>query len=109
MAKTNKTNVELFDTFVGNLAGHAASLMTDKRRARMSAVWGLDLVEFRIEMKGETPDVWDQCYQVFPDGTEDWVGNRCGMISRYAKLCAKALREFGGVTEESCDRTKGNV
>jgi hypothetical protein len=88
-----KTPVELFDTYVGNLAGHAGHLATATGRIRMGAVPGV-WAEYFVEPKGETPDVWDRCYFVEEDGKRRSLGNRHGMTQHYAKLCAEALRAF---------------
>jgi len=89
---TDKTPAELFDTFVGNVAGHASHLATDSGQIRMGALPGV-WVEFFVEQKGESPDVWDRCY-VVEDGKRRSLGNRHGMTSHYSRLCAEALRAF---------------
>jgi hypothetical protein len=99
MATTTKSKTELFDTFVGNVANHGSNLSTQKGRIRMAAVWDQEMMEFFVEQKGETPDVWDQCYQIHADGTRESLGNRCAMISRYAQSCAEALRAFAAREE----------
>jgi hypothetical protein len=101
MAKEKeKTKVELFDIFVGNIGGHCGRLFEEMKRFRASAVFGMPMVEIRIVPKGGTPDVWDMCYHVHEDGTEECLGNRCAAVQRYSSIAAKALREWAGVMDE---------
>lgn len=89
------TRDELFARFVGNIGQHCAYLYADSQAVfRMSAVPGLPGVTFKVTQKGDQPDVWDHCFQVHEDGTEEWLGNRCAMVSRYGQLCAAALQEW---------------
>ena len=94
-----KTKNELFDTFVGNIGYHCSQINQEMKRFRASAVHDMPMVEFRIEPRGDSPDVWDQCYQVYPDGTEEWLGNRCAAVTRYCEMASEALRTWSGVSE----------
>lgn len=95
MAKARKmTKEELFDIFVGNIAGHCAELRVATGRFRATAVEGMSMVELRIVPKTEGEiDVWDMCYHVQADG-EECLGNRCAAVSRYSSIAAAALRTF---------------
>jgi hypothetical protein len=92
---TKMTKEELFDTFVGNVAGHCAELRIRTGRFSASAVYDMPLVQIVIEPRtlGEV-DVWDMCYQIHPDGTREALGNRCAAVARYSKIAAQALRKF---------------
>ena len=91
-----KTQAELFDTFVGNIGYHCGCLHREHGKFRASAVHGMPTVSIFIEAKEEgVVDIWDQCYLC----DEEWnrlecLGNRCGAEQHYAKVAAKALREF---------------
>lgn len=92
------TKAELFDTFVGNIAGHAANLRVETGKIRMAAVPGMPMIEFFVK-KAEKPwdiqdHIWDQCSQIHSDGTEEHLGNRHAMVSRYSSVAAEALRAF---------------
>jgi hypothetical protein len=101
MAKEKeKSKTELFDCFVGNIGGHCAVLFEEMNRFRASAVHGMSMVEIRIVPKGEHPDVWDMCYHVHEDGTEECLGNRCAAVQRYCDVASKALREWAGVMDD---------
>ena len=94
-----KSKVELFDIFVGNIANHATLLATGMGKVKCSAVYGMDMVEIRIQARGEHPDVWDSTFLIRPDGTEEWLGNRHAAVHRYSELAAAALRRWAEVTE----------
>jgi len=89
-----KTKTELFDVFVGNIANHATLLATSTGKVKCAAVHGMDMVEFRIQARGEHPDVWDSTFMIRPDGSEEWLGNRHSAVHRYAELAAAALRQW---------------
>jgi len=89
-----KTKAELFDIFVSNIAYHATLLTTDMKRVKCAAVHGMDMMEFRIQARGEHPDVWDSTFLVRPDGSEEWLGNRHSAVHRYAELASAALRQW---------------
>ena len=96
------TRDELFRRFVGNIGQHCANLYSDSQQTFcLSAVHGLEPVTFKVQQRGEQPDVWDRCIQVHDDGTEEWLGNRCAMVSRYSKLCAEALQAWLEETKEA--------
>lgn len=97
---SDKSKTELFDIFVGNIGWHCARLFEEMKRFRASAVFGMPMVEIRIVPRGEHPDVWDMCYHVHEDGTEECLGNRHAAVQRYSDIAAKALREWAGVTDE---------
>jgi len=91
-----KTQAELFDTFVGNIGYHCGCLHREHGKFRASAVHGMPTVSIFIEAKEEgVVDIWDQCYLC----DEEWnriecLGNRCGAEQYYSAVAAKALREF---------------
>ena len=89
------TKEELFTIYVQNIGGHCAELAQAEKRFCASAVEGMPMVEFRIvpRVEGEV-DVWDMCYLVNKDGTEETIGNRCGAIARYSRIAAEALRAW---------------
>jgi len=91
-AKKSKT--ELFDIFINNIAYHATLLTTDMEHVKCAAVPGMEMMEFRIQARGEHPDVWDSTFIVLPDGSEAWLGNRWAAINHYTQKAAAALRQW---------------
>lgn len=93
---SEKTQAELFDTFVSNIGYHCGCLHRESGKFCASAVHGMECVRIFIEPKVEGEiDIWDQCYLC----DEDWnriecLGNRCGAEQHYSKVAGEALRRF---------------
>ena len=90
-----RTKEELFDIYVGNVAGHCAELRVVVGKFSASAVEGMPMVDIVVEPKVEGEvDIWDMCYHIHSDGTKETLGNRCAAVARYSSIASKALRSF---------------